>query len=194
MSSIRGKGYASSSVQILIVCEKSIHNLFLWRLASSLTMSTCARHEDELGLKTPSLNILSTLSWINNRSSWLKRRDLVAMGLTPSVRLENKLTSWVSATATTQVSSCETTISWRLPPSSKMTRWCWFWKSRPRMMSQQSVGRTFNLVNAYLLPLTTISVRQNPNDFTFTEVDAIRISCDEGYKVKLSLLQIDEWM
>jgi len=43
-----------------------------------------------------------------------------------------------------------------------------------------------------LATLATISVRQNPNDFTFTEVDAIRTSCEEGYKVKLSLLQTDE--
>ena len=88
-------------------------------LASSLTISTCARQGYELGLITPSLNILSTLSWINNRSSRLKCRDLVVMGLTPAVRLGNKLTSWVSATDTAQVSSCETTISWRLPPNSK---------------------------------------------------------------------------
>jgi len=77
----------------------------------------------------------------------------------------------------------------------KMTRWCWLWKSRPRMMSQQIVGRTFNLVNAYFLPSTTISVRQNPNDFTFTEVDVIRTWCEEGYKVELSLLQIvSKWI
>jgi len=76
-----------------------------------------------------------------------------------------------------------------------MTRWCWLWKSRPRMMSQQIVGRTFTLVNAYLLPSTTISVRRNPNDFTVIEVDVIRTWCEEGYKVELSLLQIvSEWI
>jgi len=88
----------------------SMHNLFLWRLASSLTISNCACQRDELGLITPSLNILLTLSWwINNRSSWLKRQGLVAMGFTSAVRLENKLTSWVSATTTAQVSSCKMT-------------------------------------------------------------------------------------
>ena len=41
----------------------------------------------------------------------------------------------------------------------------------------------------------TISVRQNPYDFTFTEVDVIRTWCEEGYKVELSLLQIvSEWI
>ena len=60
-------------------------------------------------------------------------------------------------------------------------------------MLQQSVRRTFNLINAYLLPLTTISVRKNPNDLTFIDIDAIQTWCEEGYNVKLSLLQIDEW-
>jgi len=54
------------------------------------------------------------------------------------------------------------------------------------IQSRQCILATFNN--------WTISVRQNPYDFTFTEVDVIRNWCEERYKVKLSLLQIDEWM
>jgi len=161
-------------------------------LASPLTISTCARQGDEPGLITPSLNILSTLSWINNRSSRLKRRDLVVMGFTPAVRLENKLTSRVTATDTAQVSSCKTTVSWRLPPNSKMTCWCRLWKSRPRMVSQQSVGRTFSLVNAYLLPLmhtcylTTEQFQSDKIPATSPSLKSISFELDAKRDIKLN--------
>ena len=149
---------------------------------------------DELGLITPSLNILSTLSWINNRSSWLKCRDLVAMGFTPAVRLENKLTSWVSATTTAQVfivwddymlkittkfkdDALVLTLKIKAKNDVAAERW-------ENVQSRQCILATFNNNISWWSRF----------DFTFTEVDGIRNSCDEGYEVKLSLLQMDEWM
>jgi len=116
------------------------------------------------------------------------------MGLTPAVRLENKLTSWVSATDTAQVSSCETTISWKLAPNSKWRagadfgnqgqEWC-----RSRSLGEHSISsmHTCYLQQQYQLdkiPTTSPSLKS----MSF-ELDG------QGYKVELSLLQIvSEWI
>jgi len=52
------------------------------------------------------------------------------------------------------------------------------------MMSQQSVGRTFNLVNAYLLPLTTEQYQSDKIPTTSPSLKSMSFELDAKRDIK----------